>query len=250
MPGTKDLGGGGDDGGCSGGGGGSHATPSRLQQSLTQPHPSQALPPEFEQLPGPAGLWLSLRDVHGAEVGASDLPVHGQGQGRRVAPGTRSALRATAVDADVHCQAGLGRTPLQPPEPKARGQTPGHQVFATLLGLGAWAAANSPRTPLIRRLGREGFRRPSPSLGPWARAENSPGDQRRESRRHRRQPASTGFAGTRPPRRRDSVLFILVGARFPGWGGGCRGNPKERHLPGSRRGETAEINAETLRGRV
>ena len=41
--------------------------------------------------------------MHGAEVGASDLPFHGQGQGRIRPPGARSAPRATAVGADVHC---------------------------------------------------------------------------------------------------------------------------------------------------
>ncbi|KAI2558719.1 ADM isoform 6 [Pan troglodytes] len=48
----------------------------RPQQSGCRPHPSQALPPEHEQLPGPPELWLPLRDVHGAEAGTPDLPVH------------------------------------------------------------------------------------------------------------------------------------------------------------------------------
>uniref|UniRef100_A0A8C9AK72 Adrenomedullin n=1 Tax=Prolemur simus TaxID=1328070 RepID=A0A8C9AK72_PROSS len=43
----------------------------------------QALPPEHEQLPGPPKLWLPLRNVHSAEAGTPDLPVHRQGQGRR-----------------------------------------------------------------------------------------------------------------------------------------------------------------------
>lgn len=56
--------------------------PFLLQQSGRRPHPSQALPPEYEQIPRFAELRLSLRDVHCAETGASDLPVHRQGEGR------------------------------------------------------------------------------------------------------------------------------------------------------------------------
>uniref|UniRef100_A0A8C5XTT5 Adrenomedullin n=1 Tax=Microcebus murinus TaxID=30608 RepID=A0A8C5XTT5_MICMU len=51
--------------------------PSPPQQSRS-PHPSQALPPEHEQLPGPPKLWLPLRNVHSAEAGTPDLPVHRQ----------------------------------------------------------------------------------------------------------------------------------------------------------------------------
>uniref|UniRef100_A0A2K6DMY3 Adrenomedullin n=1 Tax=Macaca nemestrina TaxID=9545 RepID=A0A2K6DMY3_MACNE len=46
------------------------------RQSGCPPHPSQALPPEHEQLPGPPELWLPLRDMHSAEAGTPDLPVH------------------------------------------------------------------------------------------------------------------------------------------------------------------------------
>lgn len=56
--------------------------PFPLQQSGRCPHPSQALPPEYEQLPGYAELWLPLRDMHRAEVGPPDIPVYRQGQGR------------------------------------------------------------------------------------------------------------------------------------------------------------------------
>lgn len=63
--------------------GGLMCLPFPLQQPGHRPHPSQALPPEYEQIPRFAELRLSLRDVQRAEAGAPDLPVNRQGQGRR-----------------------------------------------------------------------------------------------------------------------------------------------------------------------
>lgn len=49
------------------------------QHSERSPHSSQTLPPEHE--PGLPQRWVPLWDLHSAEIGPSDLPVHRQRQG-------------------------------------------------------------------------------------------------------------------------------------------------------------------------
>lgn len=104
----------------------------------------------------------------GAEVGASDLPVHGQGQGGSP-PGTRSALRATAVDADVHCPrpAWIGLYYSLQSQRREGPRTPGCiKYLPPSLGFRRLGSSEQSRTPLAGASRAGGLPRADPLTQP------------------------------------------------------------------------------------